>query len=163
MVDEPEKKTEVKTWHKVAGVILVIAILGAVFSDDEDESGGTSKPKAAPAPGTAVVEEPSQPLPEWPADRLQAEFTENEIGAIDRFKSRALIVSGTVYGVDEGSFGGMSVMLDTGEMFSTMHCKLKKDQRSKAGQLRKGQRVRISGVVDSYFMGSVFLEDCVIQ
>ena len=97
------------------------------------------------------------------ATDLFSAYQGNEVSADERFKGKKLLVSGTVSKVDKGPLGGLYVRLVTANPFIHIDASLEDSEKSKAGQLEKGDAVKLLCEGNGMVIGRVQLGDCTVR
>lgn len=149
----------------IIAVIAFFVIIGAVGGRKGREAGGDSvAPSMTTATGTTTTMAKAAPAKTYErvsAAQLIHDYDGNEIRGDQRWKNASVEVTGVVESIDKGPFGGLYVVLGTGEQmqFHTVHVNLKKSEESRAAALDKGQRATFRGTVQGYVIGSVSVRD----
>lgn len=90
--------------------------------------------------------------------QLYAAYDANEVNADQNFKDKSFYVTGTVEEIKKDFMGDIYVTLESGELFSFVHCYF--DDENTAAKLKKGQKVTFKGVCKGMVMTSVTMTDC---
>jgi hypothetical protein len=89
-------------------------------------------------------------------------YEENDINGDQKYKGKVLEITGSVDGISRGFFDEIYITLNTGEFkIFTVQCYFAEDFADRAGQLRKGEFVRVRGRCDGK-VGNVIIKDCVL-
>ncbi len=117
------------------------------------ESKPTPTPAAAPKPTAVNVS----------AAQLFAAYEANEVSADERYKGKALLVTGKIASIDKDFTDSIVLRLATSNQFQTIDANLEDSEKPKAGRLSKGEAVRVQCKGSGMVIGSPQLGDCVIQ
>ena len=96
------------------------------------------------------------------AETLGKVYNENIHRAESLYDSKILIVSGTVDTIGEDLMGTPLVSLKTGEMVYSVQVYFAESEKSKVGNLNKGQKISVRGFCDGVG-GNVLIKDAVMQ
>ena len=89
-------------------------------------------------------------------------YEENDINGDQKYKGKVLEITGSVDGISRGFFDEIYITLNTGEFkIFTVQCYFAEDFADRAGQLRKGEFVRVRGRCDGK-VGNVIIKDCIL-
>lgn len=97
------------------------------------------------------------------AAQLFAGYEANEVSADERYKGKALLVTGKIASIDKDFTDGIVLRLSTSNPFQTVDANLEDSEKPKAGRLAKGETVRVQCEGNGMVIGSPQLGDCVIQ
>lgn len=137
---EPAKTRPI---FKILAAALVALFFFALFSD-----------KDAPTPAAAL----SEPTIEADADKLFADYKENEVSADNKYKGKRVIVAGVVASINKDFKNTAWVGLRTSNQFMPIHAEgLGVEQVSK---LKKGEVIAVTCTGAGMILGSPFLKDC---
>lgn len=164
-----------------AGTILLI-IFGCLFSGcvglcalgahnaqktAESHAADPASPAKKSAPAQVAEPEPAAPksYTKVSAAKLIADYDGNEIRGDNAWKDKDVEVTGTVRSIDKGPFGGLYVVLTTGDRmnFHSVHVNLKKTEEGRAANLNKGDAATFKGRVQGYIVGSVSVRDAEVE
>lgn len=162
-----------------AGTVVLI-IFGCLFSgcvglcalgarNAQSTARATAADPASPAKKSApvAVSEPAAPksYTKVSAATLIADYDGNEIRGDNAWKDKDVEVTGTVRSIDKGPFGGLYVVLTTGDRmnFHSVHVNLKKSEEGRAANLNKGDSATFKGRVQGYVVGSVSVRDAELE
>lgn len=136
----------------VAGVLVVLFIIGAIVGGDQQAGDETE-----PAPLANV-----EPI-EVTARQLEAAYEANEAAAQQQYGDMPLLVSATIQSIDLGLTDEPFLVLNGSNQFMGPQAHLTEASQSKASGLSKGQSVtlRCQGVGE--VIGTPMLKDCEIQ
>lgn len=95
--------------------------------------------------------------------QLFSDYQSNEVAADDKYKGKALLVTGTVASVDKGIFNDLVLMLATPNRFMSTMCSMKDSEKGTMAELRKGERVRVLCKGGGMTLGSPSLRNCVFR
>ena len=91
------------------------------------------------------------------AKNIAMDYRENEVYAEGKYKNKNLEISGVVYRISTGIFGGIYVELEDG-----VRCEFVDSERNSVARLRKGQKITVSGKGSTYVLGTFCMNDCEI-
>lgn len=163
--NSPKKKWYTRWWVIVIAVIIVISVIGSM-GEDSNPSTSESSDTSAEAPATATKEsENKTPEVTVTSAALAKAYKDNEVAADQKYKGKLIEISGTVTGVDNGTFDNeIIVKLTDGEYdFSGPMCYMKPSEHDKVVSYTKGQQVTLIGTGNSATIGSPMLKDCVVK
>lgn len=92
--------------------------------------------------------------------QLWRDYQANEVSADAQYKGKKLLVTGAVASIDKGPLGGIHVRLRTPNMFMHVSAEMEDAEAAAAGQLGKGQPVRLQCQGAGMVIGSPMLSDC---
>ncbi len=153
-VQQPAKKTSpvVKGCGGCLGVIVLLAIIGAIVSPKPDNSGETasvSPPTSQSAPveeGANVQEEPAaEEAISVSAQELDAEYEKNQVAADEKYNDKKVLVTGTVNDIGKDMMGDSTVTLSGSNPFG-ITCVFEKSEQAKLAQVSKGDTVTVRGI-----------------
>lgn len=94
------------------------------------------------------------------AKKMFSVYNNNQVKGDTLFKNKNIIISGIVDSINSG-FGDIPyVVLKAGDMFDGVHISFKRDYRTLAGNLNKGQKVTYVCIGDSVIVGTPTLKSC---
>jgi hypothetical protein len=96
------------------------------------------------------------------ATRLYADYRANEISADQRYKGKALLVTGVVDNIGKDMMDTMYVTLKGDEILGSVQCYFAESHASKLSGLREGMNISIKGRCDGLMM-NVMMKGCTIQ
>lgn len=147
--------------HKIITFILAIAILGGIGSAMGGNKNGTTADNSTE---TKKTEEKKVEAINVSAVDLAKAYEENEVNADKAYKGKTVLTNGTIK--DIGVIAGQTfVVLSSGKDFSVtdVQCFFKeKSEIDKIANLKKGDTVKIQGVVDGKSM-NVGVNNCVLK
>lgn len=143
---------------KISGVGCLVAIVVLVLIGIAVGGGETATDNQA-----AAASAPAEPPLQVTARELFAAYDANEAAAQAKYGNRALLVTGTVDGVDLDFTDKPVVKLRTQNEFMSAQAALVEASHAKATSLSKGQSVTLSCVSVGEVMGTPMLRDCTIQ
>lgn len=95
--------------------------------------------------------------------KLYEEFTTNKVGAEAKYKDKILLVTGTIYKIDDTwIFDDPYIELQTGYVADGVIAYFSKDNNSQLIDLHQGQTIKILGRCGGISLGFVKLYDCSI-
>ena len=95
------------------------------------------------------------------ADKLQRDYSANEVNADLNYKDKDLVVAGTVSSIDRGIGSTYFLSLKGGDnMFMTPHIQMADGFVNYLAGLKKGQQVALFGRCEGMLMGSATLSEC---
>jgi hypothetical protein len=173
---EPTKKSSTKkTLYIAIGLMILFAIIGNSALNDTSKSPTSDQSGQTPQPANnestdKKSEQPAAPEKLTPqitvtSANISKEYSENEVAADDKYKSKIIEISGKITGIDNGSFDNeMIIKLADGKYdFSGPWCYMKASEKEKVLAFKKGQQVTLIGKGESATMGSPILKDCVVK
>lgn len=92
------------------------------------------------------------------AEKLAADYKNNEVAADERYKGKKLIVAGVVQSINKDYKGEVWIGLKTNNQFMPIHAVGLSARQ--AGMLAKGEVIAIVCTGDGMILGSPFLKDC---
>ena len=96
------------------------------------------------------------------ATRLYADYRANEISADQRYKGKALLVTGVVDNIGKDIMDTMYVTLKGDEILGSVQCFFAESHASELSGLREGMNISIKGRCDGLMM-NVMMKGCTIQ
>jgi hypothetical protein len=141
------------TRHLVSvGVFAVFAFL-ALGSEKPKEGASSSEPaKAAPKARTPELEVTSA--------KLFEDYHANEVSGDAKYKGKILAVTGKITGIDKDFMDNIIVKLSTPNQFMNVMAELDSSEAAMAGELSKGQSIRLVCKGRGMVVGSPSLGDC---
>jgi len=132
--------------------VLLLFVLLAFGSTDSSTSSSTSS--SGSSGGAVSVISVS-------AEQLLAEYKANEIAADEKYKGKAIEVTGTIENIGKDILDNMYVALKSGEQydFRSVQCFLGENLRKEAASLSKGSRITVRGECAG-MMGTIQINDC---
>jgi len=132
----------------LAGGFFVLIVLAAIFGSPKEKS--AAAPQLAEAGSTAsargepvVIEAAPKPVAiEVSALQLYKAYDDNEVAADQRYKGKALAVTGTVLSIDKDAFDNIVVQLRGDNDFMGVHAGLDDEHEALAASLKKGTKVK---------------------
>jgi len=94
------------------------------------------------------------------AKNMFSVYDKNQVKGDTSFKGKSIIISGVVGSINSGIGDIPYVVLKAGDMFDGVHLSFKKDYRTLAGDLNKGQKVTYACIGDSVIVGTPTLKNC---
>ncbi len=156
MEEKTKKKFYKKWWFWVIVVIVVLAIAGS--SSENNPSVTTKTPT------------PSQPEQKIEAIKLSAEtlrqaYKANEVNGDNLYKGKLVEISGTVDSIGKDIMKEAYITFETPESvsFDKVQCMFNQTEEAGLAQLKKGQAIKVQGVVSGATIGSVIVRNCKIQ
>lgn len=161
--------------HSVAARIIAFAWLAVslllVFGTGNPSKNVASN--SAPAPSSVVPvqqQKTAQASAQAPAvlqmdiRKLLADYSNNEVGADNKYKGKQVQVTGTVTDVKKDIIDNLYVTLGTGKQFEIPELQAYFDDsmNSHLGDLNKGQKLTVICQIDGLMM-NVLGKDCVIK
>jgi hypothetical protein len=82
------------------------------------------------------------------ADTIVQDYTDNAIAADVKYKGKELTIEGTIadFGIDD-SDGTPAIYLGSGGILEAVHCMFPKSAINQLSKLKKGQQLRIKGIL----------------
>lgn len=147
--------------HKIITFILAVAILGGIGSAMGGSKNSTTDSNSTE---TKKTEEKKVEVINVSAVDLAKAYEDNEVNADKAYKGKTVLANGTIK--DIGVMAGQTfVVLSSGKDFSItdIQCFFKeKSEIDKIANLKKGDTVKIQGVVDGKSM-NVAVNNCVLK
>lgn len=97
------------------------------------------------------------------AEKLFADYHENEVAADSRYKGRVLSLTGFIAGINKDFLDKTYLTLRTSNMFMTVHAQIESSQVSRTAGLSKGDRVHLVCNGKGMVIGSPMVDDCYFQ
>jgi energy-coupling factor transporter transmembrane protein EcfT len=95
------------------------------------------------------------------ADKLVEVFKKNEVRAEDLYVGKWMFVSGKIDLIGSDIFGDPYVTLKGGDGFMNhVQCVFDKKDRSKIGNMRKGEYLTVAGICSGTIFGGVIVKKC---
>ena len=126
-----------------------------VAANTENAPRPRAAPKPPPDPATSAI-----PVT---AGQLFTDYQGNEVAADNKYKDKALLVSGTVQSIDKDFMDDIIVSLTTANMFMPVRANLDDSEKSKAASLSKGQTIKVLCTGGGMVIGNPQLRDCTIR
>lgn len=139
---------------KSRSLALVLPLVLAAFGCDTkttETTNATVAPKVSATPVTAA--------------ELHKAYKTNEVAADEKFKGKAVRVTGKLIGISKDFSDAIYLTIHPGtEMgeLEALHAYFDDNQKAVIAALKPGQLIIFDGRVDGLMMGSVMLKDCVI-
>lgn len=113
---------------------------------------------------TASLSDPTTGM-QISAGSLIGEYRENEVAADERYKGRALAVTGIVDTIGKDIVDNMYVTLGGSKdsEIGSVQCIFSDKHKHELSQLRKGQIVRVVGICKGKMIGNVLLRQCSVR
>lgn len=150
----------------ILGIIVLIAILGAVFG--EDESGNSSNdpnttPPVQTGEPTQQEEEPEEEIISVTAKELLDAYEANGVNADLQYKDKKLAITGVVDTISTDILDIAYVTLGTGDEWelTSVQCYFKDSDLEALATLASGQEVTIIGTCDGQTM-NVLVRNCTL-
>tara|TARA_B100000809_G_scaffold219291_1_gene226414 strand:+ start:420 stop:866 length:447 start_codon:yes stop_codon:yes gene_type:complete len=141
--------------HTVSAMTLAVFVLLAIGSTDTEESietdissGNESQSGSESSVAVRVT-----------ATQLFADYEANEVSADEKYKGKAVLVSGTIENIGKDLLDTMYVSLKTDNPIIGVQCMFSDEHKSQLANAAKGQRVTIKGKCDGK-LGNVLLRGC---
>lgn len=123
---------------------LAFALFAALGHDGKDVAPGNSTSPTSVLSQSAKVPQPAEPLREYSAQQLAAEYERNTVAADQRYKSKRFKVTGVVDSINTDLFGNPYVTLRGGvNQFMEPQFKLDSAHRNYAAGLQQGLRITL--------------------
>ncbi|KWE66098.1 hypothetical protein WL77_14975 [Burkholderia ubonensis] len=147
----------------VLGGVLALIIIGVIFGKKPAPgTSSTSNPVTETSTTSSSETESKKPVEKVnvTASALFVAYEKNEVAADQKYKGKALSVSGTVQSIDKDAFDEIVVQLRTNNEFMPVHAYLSKEKEALAASLEKGQKVTWTCEGGGRIIGSPVLRDC---
>ncbi len=158
---------------KVLGFVLVGLMVASCCSPPKKESTSsdpipvttTKEPRPAETQTAKPKPEPAAPALTVEATTLYKDYETNEVAADDKYKDKALLVTGKLQAIDKDFMNNVVLKLTTGDRFgiNAVHATLEDSEKSKAAKLSKGDKVSLRCIGGTRIMKSPTLKDCTVQ
>lgn len=142
------KSSTIPQWWKITASFIIASvffmnILSGIVSNSDNSSSRSPAYKIS-------------------ARQLYAEYEQNEVGADNKYRNRIVDITGTVDDISRTIIGDqISVILDRHGIIGSVQCYFPETEAGQIGQLSRGSRVTVRGVVTGKMM-AVQVEDCVL-
>jgi hypothetical protein len=152
----------VKVIKALLGIVVfafvVLFVIGIVISNNSPSSSHATDSVTTSPPATS--DGPSA----LPVSALQlfSDYQANEVAADQKYKGKALLVSGYISSINKDFTDSVYLVLATPNEFMGVHADLRGDEESKAVGLAKGQPVNVQCTGGGMVIGSPILKDCEI-
>ena len=140
-------------------VVVALFVIGLIFGSDDAETTTTT----ANTSSEAIAEAPTETAIPVTAQEIFEAYDNNEMGADQQYKGKALLVSGTVSGISSDFMDDAQVQLATSNEFMDVMASGDEAFNSAAATLSKGQQITMLCQGGGEVIGSPMLSDCVIQ
>jgi hypothetical protein len=97
------------------------------------------------------------------ADALARAYNANEIAADEKYKGKAVIITGKIQNIGKDILGSPFVVVGGSGMLDGVQCMFAKSAMSSLASLSKGRTVTISGTVSGKMLSWVMMSDCQLQ
>ena len=141
----------------VFSVLIVIGIIASSGSKKEEPAKNAATPAAQTAAPAAKVE-----AIKISAASLYATYKENEVAADEKYKGKAMEITGTIDDIKKGLGDIPYVTLATDDDFGNVQCTFSKNDSAQLAELKKGQKITITGKCSGLMM-NVIVKDSKIQ
>ncbi len=96
-------------------------------------------------------------------DALARAYNANEIAADEKYKGKAVIITGKIQSIGKDILGSPFVVVGGSGMLDGVQCMFAKSATSSLASLSKGRTVTISGTVSGKMLTWVMMSDCQLQ
>lgn len=136
----------------IAAALVIIGLLSGEFSDMADTQDNVKKE-------SAVIS--NDPPFETSASEIASAYSENAETADKKYKNKAIIVAGSVVELKTDPSGNAVLVLEGGvNPLSEPHFILAESEKSKAAELKKGQKVKLTCFGKGEIAKVAHAEDC---
>lgn len=143
---------------KIGIGFLVLLFIGMVVPNaSKDRAASSARPGASSAPAA-----PAQADVQVSADDLWRAYQANEVAADGQYKDRRLLVTGVVDSITKDFTEAVIVSLRAPNQFMPSMAYLSSSGAGVAGQLRKGQGVRVLCTGGGMLLGRPVLRECTV-
>jgi len=123
---------------------LALAVFAAVVQEPSDSTAGSAETSSMSSRAAAPASQPEEPLKEYTARQLTAEYERNTVAADQLFKGKRFKVTGVVDSINTDLFGNPYVTLQGGvNQFMEPQFELEKSHSSYAASLSQGMRISL--------------------
>ena len=149
----------------VIGVLVALAIIGALFGGDDKSKAPADQSKPATQQTNSPASSPAAAPIAVSATELTKAYKDNEIAANDKFKDKTLLISGKLESIEAGFTDKPELVLSANVDYgmSNPRATLADSDLDKAKSLKKGQSIKMQCVGNSQVAGTPILKDCKIQ
>ncbi|MFC7419365.1 hypothetical protein ACFQNF_05680 [Iodobacter arcticus] len=153
-----------KKFLKWTGAVIVALItIGLIFGDNKPNTAEAKiKEEQAHASNTPNPQPVAAPALAVTAKTLGKAYEDNEAAADQQYKDKVLEVSGSIKSITKGPFDEVVVELKSGNDFLGVQAKLNKTDEAKAGQLKKGQAIKLHCTGAGEVTSIPMLDECTI-
>ncbi|KVZ38636.1 OB-fold protein [Burkholderia ubonensis] len=147
----------------VLGGVLALIIIGVIFGKKPAPGTSSTSNLVSETSTTSSSEtESKKPVEKVSvtASALFAAYEKNEVAADQKYKGKALSVSGTIQSIDKDAFDNIVVKLRSSNEFMPVNAYLSKEHEALAASLEKGKKVTWTCEGDGRLIGSPMLRDC---
>ncbi|RQR31564.1 OB-fold protein [Burkholderia sp. Bp9142] len=143
----------------VVGVVFAIGIVGAIFGEKPATGTSTASNSTTVTNSGSEAAKPVEKV-SVTAGALFTAYEKNEVAADQKYKGKALSVSGTIQSIDKDAFDNIVVKLRSSNEFMPVNAYLSKEHEALAASLEKGKKVTWTCEGDGRLIGSPMLRDC---
>ncbi|MBU9520250.1 OB-fold putative lipoprotein [Burkholderia multivorans] len=137
----------------IVGIVFAIGLVGAIFGEKPTSGAPTASNSTSEQP------KPAETVSVTAAALFDA-YDKNEVAADQKYKGKALSVSGTIQSIDKDAFDNIVVKLRTSNEFMPVNAYLSKEHEAFAATLEKGKKVTWTCEGNGRLIGSPILRDC---
>lgn len=165
-----EKNSQKKAWYKKWWVIAIGILF--LYSIGNSAVNDASKKVSEQQTNTQSSTQSKQETPKVEVEKipvtsieLSKAYSDNEVSADEKYKGKALEVSGKIVSIDNGiSDKEMVVRLSDGASdFNSSTCYMKSSEREKVLAFKKGQSIILIGTGSSATLKSPVIKDCIVK
>jgi hypothetical protein len=122
----------------------------------------TPTPPAQPPqpPQRSTVEPPPIAVT---AEQLREDYESNDVSADDRYRGKAILMTGIVKAIRKDILDKPYVELSTSNQFMSVHARFDPNDHVKLGKFLRGDRIIVRCIGNNVVMGSPQLKDCTLQ
>ena len=138
--------------------LIVLGILGSMLGDkNPKDNKSAEKDPVVAAQNNDSIETQKKKDYTFTADKLVAEYTDNEVRADDNFKGKTFWVTGTIENIGKDVMDKSYVSFKSTDDIRSVQCFI--DDTKLLSSLNKGMKVTVKGTCKGMF-GNVLMEDC---
>jgi hypothetical protein len=136
------------------GVLLLIFIGVMVGPPPADIKSTQSTTPVAPEP-------PARKATPVSANDLYSQYDANEVSADDYYKGRSLLVTGRVGSINKGFLDNIYIIMpSSSNPYMGVHAELKRSEKERAGNLRKGEQITLLCIGAGKVLTDVLVKKC---
>lgn len=152
----PKRKRGCLQWFGLIPLACMALAMAAILLVPSQPPGPTTTSGAAPGPAP-------EPALAVTAEKLFAAYQANEVAADNRYKGKALEVTGTVQSIEKSMFDSILVHLVTPNEFMPVYANMDNSMAEPAASLRKGQKIALLCEGAGAIGNAPQLTDCLIK
>lgn len=162
MENEPVKKSffvrvfaNWKVWAAVIVLVIIVSVLDTPNSINKQQNNVNSTKTE-----TNILPTPTTTITKVTTENLLKEYEANEVAADEKYKSKLVEITGTVYKIDKDIFETPQIRFSKNNTISSVVCSFSKNNTDQLSKVSIGQSLNLKGTVKGMTLGSVYLKDC---